>query len=182
MPRWGYVVVLLWSRWSDHLARLCDREPGRWASSVLHWHGTRHGVTSGPVGVRPEGANQRWDFLAADRRGLQLAASQVGQRGRRRNGAHFCSVRFAMFQCDVSVTGFGPLRPGLRQSRPARSASTSLGAGGCCPRRAFWPANARATPPDTASKDGSACPAPTSRGTAGNAGLPDAMAPFGCGS
>lgn len=31
-------------------------------------------------------------------------------------------------------------------------------------------------------KDGSACPAPTSRGTAGNAGLPDAMAPFGCGA
>lgn len=31
-------------------------------------------------------------------------------------------------------------------------------------------------------KDGSACPAPTSRGTAGNAGLPDAMPPFGCGA
>jgi len=31
-------------------------------------------------------------------------------------------------------------------------------------------------------KDGSACPAPTSRGTADNAGLPDAMAPFGCGA
>lgn len=27
-----------------------------------------------------------------------------------------------------------------------------------------------------------ACPAPTSRGTAGNAGLPDAKAPFGCGA
>ncbi|CAJ1339376.1 unnamed protein product [Effrenium voratum] len=31
-------------------------------------------------------------------------------------------------------------------------------------------------------QDGSACPPPTSRGTAGNAGLPDAMAPFGCGA
>mmetsp|Transcript_109780 Transcript_109780/g.224344 ORF Transcript_109780/g.224344 Transcript_109780/m.224344 type:complete len:199 (+) Transcript_109780:1-597(+) len=30
--------------------------------------------------------------------------------------------------------------------------------------------------------DGSACPGETSRGTAGNAGLPDAMAPFGCGA
>lgn len=31
-------------------------------------------------------------------------------------------------------------------------------------------------------KDGSACPGETSRGTAGNAGLPDAMPPFGCGA
>lgn len=31
-------------------------------------------------------------------------------------------------------------------------------------------------------KDGSACPGRTSRGTADNAGLPDAMAPFGCGA
>lgn len=31
-------------------------------------------------------------------------------------------------------------------------------------------------------KDGSACPEPTSRGTSGNAGLPDAMPPFGCGA
>lgn len=31
-------------------------------------------------------------------------------------------------------------------------------------------------------KDGSACPAETSRGTAGNAGLPDAMPPYGCGA
>lgn len=31
-------------------------------------------------------------------------------------------------------------------------------------------------------KDGSSCPGETSRGTAGNAGLPDAMAPFGCGA
>jgi len=31
-------------------------------------------------------------------------------------------------------------------------------------------------------KDGSACPAPKSRGTADNAGLPDAMPPFGCGA
>lgn len=30
--------------------------------------------------------------------------------------------------------------------------------------------------------DGSACPAPTSRGTADNAGLPDALPPFGCGA
>jgi len=30
--------------------------------------------------------------------------------------------------------------------------------------------------------DGSACPGPTSRGTAGNAGLPDAKPPFGCGA
>merc|ERR1719158_1254819 len=30
--------------------------------------------------------------------------------------------------------------------------------------------------------DGSACPAETSRGTGGNAGLPDAMPPFGCGA
>jgi len=30
--------------------------------------------------------------------------------------------------------------------------------------------------------DGSACPAPTSRGTGDNAGLPDAMPPFGCGA
>lgn len=31
-------------------------------------------------------------------------------------------------------------------------------------------------------KDGSACPEPTSRGTADNAGLPDALPPFGCGA
>lgn len=31
-------------------------------------------------------------------------------------------------------------------------------------------------------QDGSACPGRTSRGTADNAGLPDAMAPFGCGA
>ena len=30
--------------------------------------------------------------------------------------------------------------------------------------------------------DGGACPGRTSRGTADNAGLPDAMAPFGCGA
>lgn len=31
-------------------------------------------------------------------------------------------------------------------------------------------------------EDGSACPEPTSRGTADNAGLPDAMPPYGCGA
>ena len=31
-------------------------------------------------------------------------------------------------------------------------------------------------------QDGSGCPGRTSRGTADNAGLPDAMAPFGCGA
>ena len=38
------------------------------------------------------------------------------------------------------------------------------------------------TAKSTKTKDGSACPGRTSRGTADNAGLPDAMAPFGCGA